>query len=78
MDKIEKCCRCGCLEKFHNHYQCEKIQQLQAENEKLQAEHNQAIKFLEEALPHIECENHFQCGLITAIGTFLNALKGGE
>ena len=37
MDKVEKCCRCGCLEKMHNRYQCEKIQQLQAELEKAKA-----------------------------------------
>ncbi len=47
-----------------------------AENERLRAEHEQAIKFLEEALPHIACENHFQNGLIVAIGTFLQALEG--
>ena len=44
---------------------------------KLQAEKDQAVKFLEEVLPHIECANHFQNGLITAIGTFLQALEGG-
>ena len=41
-------------------------------------ENRQAVKFLEEALPHITCENDFQSGLITAIGTFLQAPKESE
>lgn len=44
--------------------------------EQLQAENEQAMRFLQEALPHIECINHFTNGLITAIGTFLQAQKG--
>ncbi|KKL78869.1 hypothetical protein LCGC14_2020490 [marine sediment metagenome] len=44
----------------------------------LKAENEQAIKFLNEALPYITCENHYQSGLITAIGTFVQTLsKGG-
>ncbi len=51
-----------------------KYKTLQAEKAQ---EKGQAVKFLYEALPHIECRNHFQSGLITAIGTFLDALKKG-
>ncbi len=51
------------------------VDKLTEEIEQLKAENEQAVKFLEEALPHITCENHFQSGLITAIGTFLQALK---
>ncbi len=42
---------------------------------KLKAVKTQAMALLEEALPHIECTDHFQNGLITAIGTFLEAEK---
>ncbi len=45
---------------------------------RLEKENEQAIKFLTEALPEIECVNHFQNGLITAIGTFLQALKEND
>lgn len=49
--------------------------QLQAKDKEIE----QAIKFLEEALPQMACVTHFQNGLITAIGTFLEALnKKGE
>ena len=36
-----------------------------------QVEKNQAVRFLQEALPHITCGNHFQNSLIDAIGIFL-------
>lgn len=38
---------------------------------KLQAELDQAKRLLEEALPHIECRNNTQSGLITAIGKYI-------
>lgn len=39
-------------------------------------EYEKLVKFLKDALPHIECKNNSQSGLITAIGEYLEqALK---
>ncbi len=45
--------------------QKERIKDLEAENEKLR-------KLLQDALPHIECKNNSQSGLITEIGELLS------
>ncbi len=47
------------------------IKELKTENKKLR-------ELLQDALPHIECKNNSQSGLITEIGEFLEqAQKGG-
>ena len=55
---------CETLEATKN----KQIKRLEAENEKTQ-------KLLQEALPHIECKNNSQSGLITEIGEYLQALE---
>ena len=72
-----KCKKCGSKDNYNFALNIELCNPCIGEElESLEAENKQAIKFLEEALPYITCENHFQSGLITAIGTFLQALKG--
>ena len=56
----------------------EDFKELEEKCERLEKENKQAMKFLRDALPEIECVNHFQNGLITAIGTFLEALKEND
>ncbi len=58
--------------------QAKNIKKQAEEIKGLKAEREQAIIFLNEALPHIECTNHFQNGLITAIGTFLQTITDKE
>ena len=65
--------RLGCLRHLMlNAYQKQTLKIATDKLEQLQAERNQVIKFLEDALPHIECKNDSQSSLITTIGEFLS------
>jgi len=57
---------------------CQDVQEICIIAEQLQAENEQAVKLLRHALPEIKCVNHYQNGLINAIGEFLQALQEQE
>ncbi|KKL61793.1 hypothetical protein LCGC14_2191760 [marine sediment metagenome] len=46
--------------------------------DKLKAENKRLRSFLQDALPHIECMTNSQSSLITAIGEYLQTLKGTQ
>lgn len=53
------------------------IDQQAQRNKELEDENTRSMSLLQAALPHIECKNNSQSGLITEIGEYLQA-KGGE